>query len=58
MTRIKITCNDESHWHAGMSAYVRGDSVDPKKVCGNIDLAHHPVFSRAASVKKNGPWAC
>lgn len=57
--RLTITCTDEGHWHCGKSAEIRdpGQPVDAGRACKLIDLAWHPVLSKAASVQRLGPWA-
>lgn len=54
-----LTCATPGHWHYGMSAIIRTPNrkTSPNKVCGNIDLAHHPILSKASNIRQSGPWA-
>lgn len=54
---IRITCTDPAHRHAG-AALIRHteDPIHQDTACKLIDLARHPLLSRAASVQRFGPW--
>ncbi len=55
---MTLTCTAEGHRHYGLSAEIRdpGHKVNASRACKLIDLAWHPVFGNAASVREHGPW--
>lgn len=56
--RVTLHCSTAGHRHSGKSAEIRnpGFTVEAGRACALIDLAWHPVLSKAASVKRDGPW--
>jgi hypothetical protein len=53
-----LTCTDPTHRHTG-SAIIRhtDNAISQDRVCKLIDVAHHPLLSRADNVQRLGPWA-
>lgn len=59
---LEITCTCRSHKTNSGRAIIRDaegvrEALTADLIHGNVLLAHHPVLSRSANVRKLGPWA-